>query len=837
MVPTRVNKTSRLPMSTWRRFKSLLAEPVSGASLGVFRSAVGIIMALEAYALCRPSASTMGTTPIEVYYTSPDIKFRFPYEAFQWLPVLPAHWIYALVALQAVAGVTMALGLCYRLSAATVFLSWGYLYALESTRTYWMSHFYLELLVTFLMIWMPAGRIYSVDAWIRGRLKAGAWERFPSCSWFRSRFSPLPRPSPSERGRDDSSAQKYQGPPPRTSPGGGHPPPEGEGRRGGEVTVRTPTGERTESCMQKPPGLIPYWPILLLRGQLVISYFYAGLAKVNADWLGHAEPVRYFLSKARAITAFAPYLSAPQTELLKRVLHSTATAYFISYAGAFFDLSVGFLLLVRRTRIFAMVLMVLFHATNHFIIFDDIGFFPLLGVATATIFFDPAWPERFWRWLRHPSLSKPDWPWLAAGGILFPLLGVSLGWKLKPSVAPVGATERFRLPRSVGLLVLFWLIWQTLVPLRGYFIAGDSRMTWEGLSFSWRLKAEVYRSGPAELRVEDPKIISREPTGRIRIDWGQWHGEKVIFRKVTPGQIDWGQLPEIVVLLEPLIGERIIYNPYAGSNAGRPEAQSRERVGRLWQELYGRPPQAVSRAYPPAQVLVAPARELRSKGYMVNSLEGMLKALDKLYGPDGKGRIIPLLREANPFFIAGALASPFLVIEDASLLHGAVANPWRIDPLKWVDGRCTRSPEEPAYLNVGGTPLVILTCELGSDAKEMVPQAVIFDSQQAADQGPFISWNSLNELTVSEIMHLSTQPFLLRRYARHVASLWQKDYGRRPAIHALTAVSLNGRPAQPQVDPDADLATVSEAWFRHDTWIRDLAVRQMKEDGLVRADK
>ena len=49
-------------------------------------------------------------------------------------------------------------------SAILVFLSWGYLYALESTRTYWMSHYYLVLLVSFLMIWMPAARRYSIDA-------------------------------------------------------------------------------------------------------------------------------------------------------------------------------------------------------------------------------------------------------------------------------------------------------------------------------------------------------------------------------------------------------------------------------------------------------------------------------------------------------------------------------------------------------------------------------------------------------------------------------------------------------------------------------------------------
>lgn len=53
-------------------------------------------------------------------------------------------------------------GLFYRLAALAVFLSWGYLYAIESTRTYWMSYHYLELLVTFLLIWMPAANRYSV---------------------------------------------------------------------------------------------------------------------------------------------------------------------------------------------------------------------------------------------------------------------------------------------------------------------------------------------------------------------------------------------------------------------------------------------------------------------------------------------------------------------------------------------------------------------------------------------------------------------------------------------------------------------------------------------------
>src|SRR6185436_3235889 len=84
--------------------------------------------------------------------------------------------------------------------------------------------------------------------------------------------------------------------------------------------------------------------------------------------------------------------------------------YFLSYTGLIFDLGVGFLLLFRRTRLFAMACMMIFHATNHFLIFDDIGWFPLLGITTALIFLEPNWPERFWRWIKKTNPRKIEEP-------------------------------------------------------------------------------------------------------------------------------------------------------------------------------------------------------------------------------------------------------------------------------------------------------------------------------------------------------------------------------------------------------------------------------------------
>src|SRR5204863_3292539 len=142
-----------------------------------------------------------------------------------------------------------------------------------------------------------------------------------------------------------------------------------------------------------------------------------------------------------------------------------------------------------------------FHATNHLLIFDDIGWFPLVGILTALIFLDPDWPERFWIWLRHPRVAKPDRNWFVGGAVAVPILGAALGWKLRPSEPPLAGTVPHPLARTVMPFAVVWLLWQILMPIRHYFIAGDARFTYEGLSLSWRLKSEVRRAYAAQLFV------------------------------------------------------------------------------------------------------------------------------------------------------------------------------------------------------------------------------------------------------------------------------------------------------------------------------------------------
>jgi len=80
-------------VENWKRFNTLLARPVDGASLAFFRIAVGVVMMLESWSLLRPSASTNGRVMLETYYTGADVTCHFPYAWFEWLPI-PAEEVF-----------------------------------------------------------------------------------------------------------------------------------------------------------------------------------------------------------------------------------------------------------------------------------------------------------------------------------------------------------------------------------------------------------------------------------------------------------------------------------------------------------------------------------------------------------------------------------------------------------------------------------------------------------------------------------------------------------------------------------------------------------------------
>ena len=85
---------------------------------------------------------------------------------------------------------------------------------------------------------------------------------------------------------------------------------------------------------------IPQWMTGAIKLQLGIVYFYAGVAKLNPDWLIHAQPL---------MTWLPTHADVP---LIGWIFKYKATAYLMSWAGAAYDLFVPFFLLIPSTRIF-----------------------------------------------------------------------------------------------------------------------------------------------------------------------------------------------------------------------------------------------------------------------------------------------------------------------------------------------------------------------------------------------------------------------------------------------------------------------------------------------------
>ena len=132
---------------------------------------------------------------------------------------------------------------------------------------------------------------------------------------------------------------------------------------------------------------------VLLALQLGLVYFFAGLAKLDADWLLRAQPLATWLTRYGDVPAIGPLLSLP------------GVAHGLAWSGALFDLSVAFLLCGRRTRLPAYALLVLFHGATGLLF--PIGLFPWLMIALTPVFFAPTWPRAlFARLLAVPSRRR-----------------------------------------------------------------------------------------------------------------------------------------------------------------------------------------------------------------------------------------------------------------------------------------------------------------------------------------------------------------------------------------------------------------------------------------------
>jgi len=140
------------------RLPTYLGMPRSPYPLAIFRIAFGLLM-------FGSQIRFLAKGWVADLYIDP--PFHFPYRGFEWVQVLPASWMYALVICCALCALLIALGLIYRLATISFFLSFTYLELID--KTWYLNHYYFISLVGFLMIFIPAHRAWSLDNLIRGR--------------------------------------------------------------------------------------------------------------------------------------------------------------------------------------------------------------------------------------------------------------------------------------------------------------------------------------------------------------------------------------------------------------------------------------------------------------------------------------------------------------------------------------------------------------------------------------------------------------------------------------------------------------------------------------------
>ncbi len=212
-----------------------------------------------------------------------------------------------------------------------------------------------------------------------------------------------------------------------------------------------------------------------VRFQIGVVYASAGLAKLQADWLLRAEPLRLWLP--------------PRVDLalVGGAMDDVATAHVLSVAGALFDCTIVPLLLWRRSRPWAWSVLVAFHVSTWLLF--PIGVFPWLMIGASTAFFAPDWPTRVADRVGARRAPPPTDTWGQT-----PSVGVGAGSARTWAIAAVAVV---------------WVGLQIALPLRHLAYEGDHRWSGQGYRFGWNvLLAE--RAGSVTFLVRDPA------TGRTR---------------------------------------------------------------------------------------------------------------------------------------------------------------------------------------------------------------------------------------------------------------------------------------------------------------------------------
>lgn len=135
-----------------KRFENLLFQPIDNAPLVIFRILFGILIAAECY-------GSIATGWVRKTLVEPAFTFTLP--GFEWLQPLPGNGMYYYYAIMGTMGILICLGYYYRIAMLTFSIMWSAVYFMQTTS--YNNHYYLLMIINFVMFLLPAHTYASLD--------------------------------------------------------------------------------------------------------------------------------------------------------------------------------------------------------------------------------------------------------------------------------------------------------------------------------------------------------------------------------------------------------------------------------------------------------------------------------------------------------------------------------------------------------------------------------------------------------------------------------------------------------------------------------------------------
>ena len=223
---------------------------------------------------------------------------------------------------------------------------------------------------------------------------------------------------------------------------------------------------------QKKFTNIPRWSVDALKLLITIVYLYAGVAKINSDWLIEAMPLKIWLQSKYDLPLIGGNL-----------LQMEWVHYAMSWGGMLYDLSIPFLLMLNKTRIMAFILVVFFHVFT--LILFPIGMFPHIMIFSSMVFFSSKFHEKILYQIRR-VITK-------------------VGKKVKSKKIKMETSNLYVLQKQNLTLftVTSFFILQILLPFRYQLYPGELFWHEQGYRFSWRVML-IEKIGYTNFKVKNP---------------------------------------------------------------------------------------------------------------------------------------------------------------------------------------------------------------------------------------------------------------------------------------------------------------------------------------------